>query len=587
MSVEYRTPPAAELQSEPVTAPRWLLATLRGFAILLGMAGAAAGALNESMNSDGISYLDIGDAYFAGEWWTAVNATWSPLYPLILGAVLKVIGPGVTAEFAVVHAVGFGLFLLALVCFEFFMREARRRYYAVAGEKGAVQRLPDWAFTSASYGLFIWSSTALIPVWAVTPDMLVAACLYLSAGLLLRAGAPEGSRRTFAALGVCLGLGYLAKAAMFPMAFVFLALGAMQARRRFGTARSVAPALGAFLVISLPFIGILSVKAGHPTFSDVGWFTFLKHVYRVPVPHFEPGVAPVSGELLHPLTKVETSPPVYGFAEPIGGTYPLAYDPAFWYQGLEAPFDARLQALAIAESLQYYFDLFFRLQGPLLGVVLLSLSVAFAAGRRPWSADGWQLVVIACAAFGMYALVYVTGRYIGGFVVLFWTGALMLVQMPPGAASRVWMRWAGAAMTFALAVNIFTFHLDGLNAMLGWVASPPGMVSASPPPPARPSVIARHLTELGLRPGDPVGVIGYSFDAFWARLARVRIVAEISPREVDAFWSKSDDRQAQVIEAFARLGVRAVVAEQVPRDVALPGAVRLGNTSYYVFLPAR
>jgi hypothetical protein len=33
---------------------------------------------------------------------------------------------------------------------------------------------------------------------------------------------------------------------------------------------------------------------------------------------------------------------------------------------------------------------------------------------------GWGLVLVALAAFGMYALVYVEGRYIGVFVVLLW-----------------------------------------------------------------------------------------------------------------------------------------------------------------------
>ena len=32
------------------------------------------------MISDGVSYLDIGDAYFRGDWKAAVNAYWSPVY---------------------------------------------------------------------------------------------------------------------------------------------------------------------------------------------------------------------------------------------------------------------------------------------------------------------------------------------------------------------------------------------------------------------------------------------------------------------------------------------------------------------------
>ncbi|MGA8065804.1 MAG: hypothetical protein WCA47_00630, partial [Terriglobales bacterium] len=34
-----------------------------------------------AMNRDGMSYLDLGDAFFLRDWPNAVNAYWSPLYP--------------------------------------------------------------------------------------------------------------------------------------------------------------------------------------------------------------------------------------------------------------------------------------------------------------------------------------------------------------------------------------------------------------------------------------------------------------------------------------------------------------------------
>ena len=34
---------------------------------------------------DGISYLDMGDAYLRGDWMTAINGLWSPFYAWILG----------------------------------------------------------------------------------------------------------------------------------------------------------------------------------------------------------------------------------------------------------------------------------------------------------------------------------------------------------------------------------------------------------------------------------------------------------------------------------------------------------------------
>lgn len=82
----------------------------------------------------------------------------------------------------------------------------------------------EWAWCGLGYAFFIWSSFNLIEIWAVTPDMLVAALVYLAAVVIVRIRFGAASRRTFALLGIVLGLGYLAKAAMFPMAFIFLAV---------------------------------------------------------------------------------------------------------------------------------------------------------------------------------------------------------------------------------------------------------------------------------------------------------------------------------------------------------------------------
>ena len=61
-------------------------------AILLGALQAGANRYNIS-SDDGISYLDIGDAYFRGEWNTAINAQWSPIYSWLLGLALYVFKP--------------------------------------------------------------------------------------------------------------------------------------------------------------------------------------------------------------------------------------------------------------------------------------------------------------------------------------------------------------------------------------------------------------------------------------------------------------------------------------------------------------
>jgi len=52
-----------------------------------------------------ISYLDVGDTYFRGDWAAAINGYWSPLYSWCLGLALYVLKPSIWWEFITVHLV--------------------------------------------------------------------------------------------------------------------------------------------------------------------------------------------------------------------------------------------------------------------------------------------------------------------------------------------------------------------------------------------------------------------------------------------------------------------------------------------------
>ena len=94
---------------------------------------AALGALDSwaarsVLNPMGVSYLDMGDAYFRGDWGTAINGFWSPLYSLPLGLAMRLIKPSPEWEFPVVHLVNYLIYLCALFAFDFFLRELVRVY---------------------------------------------------------------------------------------------------------------------------------------------------------------------------------------------------------------------------------------------------------------------------------------------------------------------------------------------------------------------------------------------------------------------------------------------------------------------------
>ncbi len=74
----------SEIQAQPEIAaaatPNYKLLRISCWVVALALAAAHGWAQRFTMNADGISYLDIGDAYWRGDWHNAINAYWSPLY---------------------------------------------------------------------------------------------------------------------------------------------------------------------------------------------------------------------------------------------------------------------------------------------------------------------------------------------------------------------------------------------------------------------------------------------------------------------------------------------------------------------------
>jgi hypothetical protein len=571
---------------------RLALTSFRVLAIGMGAAHAIGAMLRQSMSEDGIAYLDMGDAYMRGDWAMAVNAVWSPLYSWILGLAMGLANPPPRWEIPLIHAVNFGIYLLALVGFEFFWR----RLTVVVREHMGGDRigLPEWAWVSVGYGLFVWSSLALIRIWAVTPDMLVAALVYIAAGLLVDIAFGRAGRRTQVAFGLVLGLGYLAKSVMFPLAFAFLLFAILARRNRRQAVGQGVLAVAAFLLVALPLVAILSSAKGRPTFGESGRLSYLRYVNHVPYPFWTSEAPSDLGEPVHPARLVFEDPPVYAFGGAVGGTYPMTYDPSYWYEGVTPRLRLRQQVETLLSNCGAFFNLFVREQGGFLAIVLL---LSLVGGRPGWPARGLDgrlaLVAVALVAFALYALVYVEGRYLGPFVVLFWAGLLARSSLSRGRGSSRLAQVSGWLLVLFLLVQLAAFNAAFLTAFLGLEISPPRgptagepAVAAATPEGGRvagsPAEIAAGLRELGIAPGDRIGFVGYAFGAYFARLGRMQIVAQIRSQDAERLWNAPPSRRQAALEAFARAGAKAVVTDGVPVGGPPDGWVRVGETGHWV-----
>lgn len=533
-------------------------------------------------NADAMSYLDIAEAYLRRDWHTAINAYWSPLYSWLIALALLVVRPSSYWKFGVIHLVNFAIYLFALGCFAFQIQElvhfnrSRKDALLAAG----VVMLPGWALVALGYPLFLWSSLYLMPVSVESPDMLVASFVYLATGLLMLIRRKPSKWAPFALLGTALGFGYLAKSVMLPMAVVFLVASLFAIGNVRRALLRVIVAVALFLLIAGPFVFAISRAKNRLTFGDSGKLNYLWSINQIPTPHWQ-GEVPGYGTPKHPTRRVFSAPNIYEFGDPVGGTYPVWFDPTYWYEGSVSRFDLRQQLRVSGGASQAYFDLFQKwgLQyGLLVGLLCLYLM-----GRRGWwvlydVADYWSLILPALAGVGLYLLVSVQGRYVASFLVVLWLSLFSAVRLPYTPESKRLAR----VLTIVL-MAVMTFNAVASSSKEAILATRQ-LVAGEDPSTHEQWQVAEGLREVGMVPGEKVAFIGNSFRAFWANLAGLRIVAEIPTRDMGSFWEADLPRRYEVIGTFARTGAKAIVVEKPPTGADLSGWQEIRNTDYYVYL---
>ncbi|CAN5766072.1 hypothetical protein BH24ACI5_BH24ACI5_20520 [soil metagenome] len=522
----------------------------------------------ELWNLDAVSYLDVADAWRAGQWREALNGYWSPAYSWVLAAAFAVVNPAPENEYVLLHAVNFGLFILTTAAFHLLVRELVRGLPPAS----AASAFPPAAYVTLVFLLYLWFGLTQFVVWAESPDLMPTAATFAAAALILRLGR-EAMPGTAVALGVVIGLGYLGKAALLPVAPVFILAGAAASRKAW--LRTAVVATLALAAVAGPWILALSVSRGRPTFGDSGRINYLWQVNRSENwprhwpphwPHWD-GIES-RGHLVHPARRLLDRPAVYEFATPFTVTYPMWYAADYWYEGVSPRFDLRDQIRRLKLSAGDYFEMltvnrnnknYFNPQPALLGLLLL-LWFAAPLPRQRWRPT-WTLLAPAAAIMLMYALVRVAPRYVGAAVLLSWVTALGAVRFAPGLEERRLLRGVSAAGVAVLALAIATVTVGEVSE--GWRRTLRGEADH----PNIPWHNATTMREAGVSPGTPAGVIGNAQVASrWARLARVRIVAEVPVADLAAFAEAPEETMAAVIAAFRRTRARVLIAENLPTD---------------------
>jgi hypothetical protein len=566
--------------AEPVSG------SLRPFLVGMLLVGLGIGLLSAwhggilSVGDDGVSYLDLSDAWRSHDWLTAANGCWSPAYPVLLAAVLSVSRPSAFWEPVVVRGLNLFIYIGAMVSFAFFWRELTRSVERRAAAVGTENKLPRRSWFLLGFALFLFFAVDFIGVSAVSPDLALFACVALVGGIMVRIRDGRLSWELFAWLGAVCAIGYLIKAIMFPLTFVFLAVAFLTADNKKRILPRLALALAVFILIGAPWILMLSHAKGRPTYSDVGKLNYLWFAsegfndYGYPFP-WKP--APGEGTSVHPMRDLLASPHVFEFRAPFRGSYPLWDDPSYWYEGAKVPIHLRQQLRTILNALNGYPHIV-ELQAALLVGALFLLLAAGPRAKRALKA--WYLILPAVTALALYAISHglVQNRYTGPFLPLLWAGLFAeayLLHLKENFRLLGPLSLAmGIILSLPLAIDLsynlrqtarnvhartFFYHYD--------------------------ADVADYLQKAGLPQGASLGYLQAPEDGtnkYWARLAKMTIVADMSFQDVPAFWQADPATQVKVLAAFRDAGVQAIVAYKAPPGARSAGWQKVGGSDYYV-----
>ena len=440
------------------------------------------------------------------------------------------------------------------------------------------------------------------------PDMIICTLVFSIFAMLYRIRLRAITWGESVFLGVLLGLGYLTKAIMFPLAFVFTGVALILVKCSNQNLYKIVAAFSVFLLLSLPYIVVLSDANGRWMLSDAGWINYAWDVNQVKHWSHWQGEEGVHGTPLHPTRQIHEDPPMYEFAAPFKVTYPPWYNPSYWYEGVKLTVDLKRQFSVLLQNTKRLLVFFASVPGSVasrqawgnlddepgtIGPFLALFCVMVLANPGRVSvfrgiAKHWFVLIPTGAVLGAYALLHFEGRYIAPFVVIIWMVLFRSVAVPYSEDSK---RFLTAILTSAALIAIVTVAAETGHTVLRAARN---YVNGTSDTPFLQSgytnwKVAKYLHDAGLRAGDPVGSVGWTYSAYWARMARVRVVAEIPEDEFReesrmAFWSSDTANRTVVMRLFRDVGAKAVVATDIPVGSAPANWQHIGDTDYYVYV---
>jgi len=517
------------------------------------------------IDGDAVSYMDLASSLLHGRWHEAVNGLWNPGYPALLAVGKLFAHADRMHELQVFYWVNYFIFLGSIACAWFFVRSmlcVRRACVERVG--GALWALPDRLFYLVAYSVLFVSWTHEFSLGKIRVDGLFASLLLLAFGFLLRAVFTP--RPIFdILLGISLGLAYLVKSPGFVIAvvtFFLLAIYSMGGTPAKYRRRGVLISAVMFVVIAGPYMAALSLQKGRPDFGDsakLNYAWLVDGTAPQDLLNNQPARFGISAVLLkHSEIELLSKPVVVYFPHFHHATYGPWFDPSYFNEGIKPQVNLGRQLRLFLQQSRHFLR-FVVIHAVPLAFLIFCFACGMRIVREP-SARRMLLLIYAVTLFSfvMYLAVHFLDRYVGGqlWIVLLATVGLLTAK----DAGRKYLV-EGAAAFLAIAVLLFglqlvmqqrqTVVLHGLGH--GW-HNPAEFDTAT------------LLRQKGIVPGDTVACFrACNEGTYWARLAGVRVVAEIydpaymtDSETGNEIWRKLPNKQ-QALDALRSTGAKALV----------------------------
>ncbi len=485
-------------------------------------------------NTDGLTYIEMGEGLISGNPEKMVNLACSPLYAAFLGILQLIIRPAPEFE-AVYLKVGGGIgLILAMAACEFFV-QSLKRCELLDGNTSTGRSL-----TAVIYALFLTAALTWIKTRLINPDMFVFVIVIMIIGLLIRIAAFPEKFSNYAALGLFLGLGYLTKTYVLVLSPIYILAAAFLGGFR-RAKNKIIVAVVLMLIVSAPLLIALSSRVGRFSFGEVASLAYTTAVSSQGDPIHKPQIL-----WKNPLTLA------FHYDRPCSDA--MGFDIAYWSMGLSSGFNIPDQLRAVVRNVaELLSHSILYLLSILLALIWLRYSecISFTDMKRIRT-TGIIFITSLCGV-GLFAPVHLEMRYVAPSMFTGMTAVLVLPTYRENLKSCSqkikYVLWGIIALcAILLAISAIDQSLRGLAAN----AQKPSYEQAY----GDLTVLAGFLKSNGINPGDKVGIVGTP-PILWARMARVQILVRIPDK--DQFLRAPETERKQALNSAGKTGAKAVI----------------------------